>query len=244
MSIRIGTAGWSLTAEMKTELAECGSHLQRYASRFNCVEINSSFYKPHRRKTYERWADSVPNAFRFSVKVPKFVTHERRLRDSETEIARFFDEASGLGEKLGVYLVQLPPSLAFDRESCTTLFATLRSRSAVPIVVEPPHATCFTQETNEFLQDNDIGRVAADPGLLTIASVPGGNRSLSYYRLHGSPQMYYSNYSDEDLRLWHAKMTSDRSGECWCIFDNTALGAAFRNAMTLQQLDRREIQVP
>lgn len=236
MLIKIGTAGWSLTAEMKTELSETGTHLQRYATRFDCVEINSSFYRPHRRKTYERWADSVPITFRFSVKVPKVVTHERRLNDCETEMAQFFEESSGLGACLGVYLVQLPPSLAFDRKSCSAFFANARSRSETAFVVEPRHATWFTEEANACLQDLDIGRVAAHPAILPIALEPRGSQRVVYFRLHGSPRTYYSSYSDDDLRAWHAKIKTSSSGNCWCIFDNTAAGAAYPNAMTLQQL--------
>jgi uncharacterized protein YecE (DUF72 family) len=242
MLIRIGIAGWSLTAKMKAELPEVGSHLERYATRFHCVEINSSFYRPHRRTTYERWADSVLDAFRFSVKVPKVVTHERRLSDCDPELGRFLEESSGLKNKLGVFLVQLPPSFQFDRATCKTFFTSLRSRSQIPIVVEPRHATWFTDQCDAILKDLDVGRVAADPGLLPIAGEPGGSRRVRYFRLHGSPDMYYSNYSDDELRAWLQKMNGANSGECWCIFDNTAAGAAFHNAGTLQQFEQAELE--
>ncbi len=83
LSLRIGTAGWSVPALYAEEMPRGGSHLERYARRLNAVEINSSFYRPHQRKTYERWAQSTPADFRFSVKVPKAITHEARLADCD-----------------------------------------------------------------------------------------------------------------------------------------------------------------
>ena len=99
------------------------SVLARYARVFDCVEINSSFYRPHRRSTYERWAATVPNGFRFAVKVPKAITHEKRLVEAQPELERFLGEAGGLGETLGSLLVQMPPSLAFDAAELRSVFS-------------------------------------------------------------------------------------------------------------------------
>lgn len=127
----VGCAGWSLPREHWPAFSEEGSHLQRYASRFNAVEINSSFYRPHLPKTYERWAQSVPSAFRFSVKVPRRITHELRLRHCEAALDEFLAQCLHLGERLGCLLVQLPPSLnhepdvagAFLRRCASVLLA-------------------------------------------------------------------------------------------------------------------------
>src|ERR1700733_604079 len=110
----VGTAGWSVPSRYAAELPPGGSHLERYARRLDAVEINSSFYRPHQRKTYQRWAWSVPAGFRFSVKLPKAMTHEQRLADCGALLDRFVSEVTGLGDRLGVLLVQLPPQLAFD----------------------------------------------------------------------------------------------------------------------------------
>src|SRR5919106_6889056 len=96
---RIGTAGWSIPKEHAAPFPATGSHLERYASVFNAVEINSSFYRPHRPATYERWAASVPEGFRFAVKIPKAITHERRLNEAGDHLDRFLSEAQGLGSK-------------------------------------------------------------------------------------------------------------------------------------------------
>src|SRR5688500_14727284 len=135
----VGTAAWTLPREEQPNFPAEGTHLERYASRFTAVEINSSFYRPHRTKTYERWAASVPDGFRFSVKVPKAITHEARLRDVVAHLDSFLAEVGGLGEKLGCLLVQLPPSFVFGHDDVDTFFDTLRARTQVPVVCEPRH---------------------------------------------------------------------------------------------------------
>src|SRR5262245_14948488 len=113
-SIIVGCAGWNLRKEFAKNFPASGTHLERYATRFDGVEINSSFYRPHRTSSYRRWADATPPHFRFSVKIPKQITHVCRLINVDTYMDRFCEEVVGLGEKLGVLLAQLPPSLQFD----------------------------------------------------------------------------------------------------------------------------------
>ena len=125
----IGTAGWSLPRDVRESFASGGSHLERYASRFAGAEINSSFHRPHRPSTYARGGASVPPSFRFSVKAPKAITHERRLADPEPLLDTFLGEATALGERLGCLLVQLPPSLALEPEVATRFWAAMRNRS-------------------------------------------------------------------------------------------------------------------
>src|ERR671910_1309915 len=141
---RIGTAGWSIPKEHAAPFPATGSHLERYAKVLNAVEINSSFYRPHRTTTYERWAASVPESFRFAVKVPKAITHELRLKDADDLLDRFLSEVSGLGPKLGPLLVQLPPSLRFEDGVADIFLSELRSHVKGPIVCEPRHASWFT----------------------------------------------------------------------------------------------------
>src|SRR4051812_32687338 len=133
--IYLGTAGWSIRREHSGKFATIGTHLERYASLFNAVEINSCFYRPHRFSTYERWSASVPEHFRFAVKVPKVITHEARLVDPVPALDRFLWETSGLGTNLGPILVQLPPSLALDLDIATTFFRAMRDRFNGDIVL-------------------------------------------------------------------------------------------------------------
>lgn len=228
---RIGTAGWSIPREVAGAFPGDGSVLERYARMFPAVEINSSFYRPHRRTTYERWAASTPKSFRFAVKVPRTVTHERRLAEPADPLARFFEEIGGLGARLGPVLIQLPPSLAFDATAGRFL-ANWRKRHSGLTVLEPRHPSWFAPEVEERLIDARIARVAADPAVVPEAARPGGWSGLTYLRLHGSPVMYDSAYDDAALAE-AAAVLADRPVEAWCIFDNTRLGAAASDALRL-----------
>jgi uncharacterized protein YecE (DUF72 family) len=233
-TLRIGTAGWSITQPLRDCFPEAGSALERYAARFDAVEINSSFYRPHRPRTYLRWAASVPGHFRFAVKIPKLITHERRLRDVGDPLDRFLAEAGSLGEKLGPLLLQLPPSLAFDAAVAGDFLALLRLRFSGSVVCEPRHATWFTPEAEALLVDARVARVAADPAKVAQAAAPGGWPGLAYYRLHGSPRMYYSEYGMPYLEELAGRLAAGVAAEIWCVFDNTASGAALSDALTLR----------
>jgi uncharacterized protein YecE (DUF72 family) len=237
-TIRIGTAAWSIPKEHAAPFPVAGSHLERYGAAFNAVEINSSFYRSHRTATYERWAASVPKDFRFAVKVPKDITHERRLKDVDDLLDRFLSEAGGLGPKLGPLLVQLPPSLTFQAGIADRFLTELRSRVPGSIVCEPRHSSWFTPEVETLLDELRIARVAADPAPIAGADEPGGWRGLSYYRLHGSPRIYCSAYSPEYLAAIAELLARDAAAgvETWCIFDNTAAFAATGDALATRSL--------
>jgi uncharacterized protein YecE (DUF72 family) len=234
-TLRVGTAGWTIPAVVRDCFAGEGTHLQRYAGRFSCVEINSSFYRPHRPSTYARWAASVPDDFRFSLKVPKEITHTRRFVEVREPLERFLGESAALGEKRGVVLVQLPPSFAFDSAPADAFFAAVRERYDGLLACEPRHPTWFDAGAGDMLRRFHVARVAADPAAVPAAAVPGGWDGFAYYRWHGSPRMYYSAYDDAAL---HELAERVRSGgrPAWCIFDNTSLGAAAANALDLKEL--------
>jgi len=233
--VYVGTAGWTLPREQQPRFPAEGTHLQRYAAVLPAAEINTSFYRSHRASTWTRWADSVPEGFRFSAKLPRAITHTARLVDAEGALDAFLAEVSALGPKLGCVLVQLPPSLAFDAEVAGTFFGALRQRHAGFVACEPRHASWFTPEADALLADAEIARVAADPVRAPSADEPGGWPGLAYFRLHGSPRMYYSEYLPDYLDALAAQVTQARvrGAPVWCIFDNTTLGAATANALDL-----------
>jgi uncharacterized protein YecE (DUF72 family) len=232
---RIGCAGWAIPKAHKAEFPVEGSHLQRYAARFPVVEINSSFYRLHQPATYARWAESVPPEFRFSAKIPRAITHEQRLVAADVLIDVFLDEVICLGSKLGCLLVQLPPSLAYDRPSADAFLADLRERYHGPVVIEPRHPSWFTKEVVARLHARRVGQVAADPACVPAAAEPAGWPELIYVRLHGSPDIYYSAYDEPYLDHLAQRMRAyaARADEVWCIFDNTARFAATPNALGL-----------
>ncbi len=165
----IGCAGWTLPRDCLGELPGPGTHLERYGRVYPAVELNTTFYRPHRPETFERWAASVPAGFRFSLKTPRAVTHFRRLKN-----------------------------------------------------------------TDEMLAELEIARVAADPPRAEIDAQPGGWPELAYFRLHGSPRMYFSAYDDAFLDALARRVRRlRRAGDVWVIFDNTATRAAADNARSL-----------
>lgn len=212
--------------------------MQRYSARFPAVEINSSFYRPHRPATYAKWADSVGPDFRFSVKVPKQITHDRRLHDCEGLVDEFLGQCSQLGEKLGCLLIQLPPSLAFDNTQAERFFEALRDRYQGPAVLEPRHPSWLAPQAMAMLENERIGRVAADPSPLSGGDRPAGWPGIRYYRLHGSPRIYYSPYEETWLKQLAHQLKSAADTPTWCIFDNTASGAATSDALRLMELMR------
>lgn len=233
--IRVGTAGWTVPARTADAFPSEGSSLERYSSRFDCAEINSSFHRSHRPDTWRRWASSVPDHFRFSAKLPKEITHKRRLIDCSEPLADALAEMAELGAGLEVLLVQLPPSLAFEPAVAASFLAGLRDLWGRHLACEPRHPSWFEDGPDALLDRLRIARVAADPAKVPAAAEPGGWRGLSYYRLHGSPVVYRSSYDDGRLESYAARLAAGE-GECWCIFDNTASSAATADALKLQQL--------
>src|SRR5262245_37560136 len=181
-ALYVGCAGWSIAKEHASLFPPEGSHLERYAARFPAVEINSSFYRPHRPATYARWAASVPQEFRFAVKVPRDITHKSLLAGTADVLERFLDEVQNVGNRLGPLLFQLPPRFAFDRQLARTFFAALRQRFRGSVVCEPRHASWFAPEVETMLADFEVARVAGDPAVVPDAAVPGGWTVLRYYR--------------------------------------------------------------
>lgn len=233
--IRIATAGWSIRRDFAGKFPQAGSILEKYASLFNAVEVNSTFYRSHKASTFARWANSVPDEFRFSVKAPREITHLKRLVDCDAALAKFLAETGFLGAKRGPILIQLPPSLPFNAPVAEAFFALFRDRYAGPAACEPRHPSWFGLEADALLRARHISRVAADPAPAPQAARPGGFEGLIYHRLHGAPQMYYSAYAQQDLDHAAAKLLADAASERWCIFDNTASGAALANALDLRE---------
>jgi uncharacterized protein YecE (DUF72 family) len=234
----VGCAGWGIHKDVAGEFPPDGSQLERYAAVLPAVEINSSFYRPHRPQTYARWAAGVPDGFRFSVKLPRAITHDARLIDNggsvEALLDRFASEAGQLGDKLGCVLVQLPPSAAFDAGVAHDFLPRLRARFPCMLAWEARHPTWFGDDATEVLANAGVTRVRADPP----AGQPGPHvptTDAAYLRLHGAPRIYYSSYPDETLRRVEADVAAVTAAghDCWCIFDNTAAFAAVPNALAV-----------
>ncbi len=172
MDIRIGTAGWSIPVQSKNQFAAEGSHLERYSRRFNCVEINSSFYRDHLASTYKKWAACTPEDFQFSVKLSQYFTHDCRLREVGERLRSVLENIQMLGEKWKVLLIQLPPSLNFEQIIVERFLENLRQWHSGPVVFEPRHLTWHSPDAHRILGDFAIDRVEADPECCPIEIPP------------------------------------------------------------------------
>jgi uncharacterized protein YecE (DUF72 family) len=234
--IRIGTAGWSIPRAAASRFGSAGTHLERYARRLDCAEINSSFHRPHAFATYAKWRDSTPPAFRFAVKIPRTITHDLKLQRAREPFIAFLGQTDGLAEKRGPLLLQLPPSLNFDGPVVTRFLNMVRRVYAGPIVCEPRHATWFSPLVASLLERYRISRVAADPPRVPDATTPGGWARVAYFRLHGSPRTYWSRYEKDAIAALASTIGRiSTAGQVWCVFDNTASGAAIENAWELRE---------
>lgn len=228
----IGCAGWAIPRDAAAAFPGEGSHLERYARVFPAVEINSSFYRPHQAKTYARWAACVPGSFRFAVKLPRSITHEHKLVATGLLLQQFEDEVAGLENKLGALLVQLPPKQGFDAAVAGAFFAGLRERFGCLLACEARHPDWFGEAATGLLTGLGVTRVIADPP----AGQPGPHVPTTadiYARLHGHPRIYYSAYASDYLAQLGADMRTHRAAgrDVWCMFDNTASGAAVPDAL-------------
>lgn len=223
----IATAAWSIPKTVVGQFAREGSGLTRYASVFNGVEINSTFYRRHKSSTFARWAESVPDGFQFSIKIPKEITHDQAMKRIGALLDIFLEDIAPLREKRGPLLCQLPPSLAFDLEDMDSAFNTIRNSDSGSVVIEVRHKSWASDEAVALLKKYAIDRVLADPAPVWTAE--DFSHRPSYVRLHGKPKIYYSSYTDEEIRSFSKLLGSDS----WCVFDNTASGAAIENALTM-----------
>ena len=168
--------------------------------------------------------------------MPRTITHERKLQDAQELFVTFLEQTEGLAEKRGPILVQLPPSLSFDASVVTRFLDEVRTVYKGTMVCEPRHATWFSPEVASLLDGYGISRVAADPPPVPEATAPAGWARLAYFRLHGSPRTYWSRYDEHAVATLAATVRSISSAaDVWCVFDNTASGAAIDNACELRE---------
>jgi len=236
--IFVGTAGWSIPKTSRGDFFAADvvkpDHLAAYAARFNGVEINSAFHRDHQPGTYAKWARSTPDDFRFSIKLAKRFTHEHKLKVDTADLRGVIEGITQLGEKLGVILVQIPPRLEFDEATVEEFFAPLRELYLGPVAFEARHPSWAQREATRSFEEYEVARVLADPD--RIGPAPAIRRApVTYVRLHGSPKVYYDAYDVAALERWAVTVRA-ASHETWCMFDNTARGAATVNAMQMQAL--------
>lgn len=236
----IGTSGWHYShwrgAFYPEELAP-REWLSYYTQRFPTVELNGSFYRQPRTSTWELWRKTAPEGFRFAVKASRFLTHIRRLANPQEPLERVLSGARLLGDRLGPVLYQLPPGFHRTPENVERLEAFLPLLPGdVRHAIEFRHRSWFVDETAELLRRHGIAFCSFDMVGLEcplLATAP-----FAYVRFHGSEALYASNYTDEMLEGWAARLRdlAREADELYIYFNNDACGYAIANARTLAEL--------
>ncbi len=232
--IRIGTSGWTYP-EWRGSFYPKGlpqkQELEHLAARVDSLELNGTFYALRQPSHYRSWAARTPDDFVLAVKAPKLITHTKRLRHVEHDLTEFFDSGvDELGAKLGPILWQLPPSLPFEPTRLATFLASLPdARHAI----EARHPSFHSPDFLDLLRAHDVAAVLADSaGRFPVIDEPTAD--FVYVRLHGSQELYASDYGPAELDDWAARVrTWAEDRDVFVYFDNTMAGAAPYNAIGL-----------
>jgi uncharacterized protein YecE (DUF72 family) len=237
----IGTSGWHYDdwrGRFYPEKLPKAQWLEFYAGRFNTLELNNTFYRLPKESVFQNWHDASPEGFIFSVKVSRFITHIKRLKDCEDEVDKFMSRASLLQEKLGPILYQLPPGRHRDDEVLVNFLSILPR--GMKHVIEFRHESWFTEEVFEILRRYHAGFCVFDMPKLSSPLV--ATADFAYIRFHGSGSLYSSCYSDEELAGWAEKIAelSEKHERVFIYFNNDVAGYALENAATIRDyLDRQ-----
>jgi uncharacterized protein YecE (DUF72 family) len=240
VTVRIGTSGWQYRdwrgAFYPPRLAQA-RWLEAYADAFATVESNNAFYRLPERHVFEAWAERTPDDFVMAVKMSRFLTHIRRLRDPDEPVQRFLDRAGGLGNKLGPVLIQLPPQFGADHDR---LAATLeRFPGDMRVAVEFRHRSWFTDATRSLLERHGAALCLADRrGLQTPA---WRTADWTYLRLHEGRASPHPCYGRASLRTWVERLRDGwgADAEAWVYFNNDPRGCAPRDAARFGALAAR-----
>ncbi len=208
--------------------------LTLYSQAFNSVEINSTFYRKPTAKTLLKWADETPDGFRFFIKIPKVISHEQRLKDSKEEISEFCRHIQlHLKEKLSGFLYQFPPSFKNTPENIDLILNNLDFNYLN--VIEFRHESWWREEIFHLLKEHHI----VFSGVSFQGNLPEdviiNHSEVLYYRLHGTPVLYKSEYSHEFLNGLAEKIKAGQH-ETFIFFNNTWGIAAINNSLYLKEI--------
>ncbi len=237
--IRIGTSGWRYPEWRDGFYRGVPQRrwLDHLAAHVGTIEVNNSFYRLQPPEHYRKWAAETPGGFVFAVKGSRLITHHKRLRRIEDALTAFLGSLA-LGPKQGPILWQLPSNLRFDR---TLLEDFLGALPPGLHAVEPRHESFRTDAYFDLMRRNNVAHVVSDAP--TFPCIEAVTADFAYVRLHGHEELYISEYSDDQLDEWAAKIHS-WGRDTYVYFDNTMHGAAPYNALTLASRTARSAWAP
>jgi uncharacterized protein YecE (DUF72 family) len=236
-----GTSGWSYkhwSEIFYPKGIKPDKYLEYYTLKFMCVELNSSFYNLPLKSTVSGWMNRTPDTFKFCPKMSRFITHQLQLMNVEEALQKFFDVFEGLKIKLGPVLIQLPPGLSYDRSLICSFFDLIKEKySHYRFAVEIRNRSWINESFFDFLAQCGIAFVIADSGnrFPYFETVTAG---FVYLRFHGREQLYASDYSETDLRIYAEKILNwlSENKEVWVFFNNDYHGFAVKNAERLREI--------
>jgi uncharacterized protein YecE (DUF72 family) len=237
--LSIGTSGWNYK-NWKEDFYQGVPQkrwLEHYASRFDSVEVNATFYRQLKEDTYSKWMRQTPESFSFAVKGTRFVTHVKRLKDPEESVLKQRDNVAPLFPRLDAVIWQLPASLQKDAARLRDFAESLsRNWSHTPHAVEFRHESWFDEEVARILKENGLANCLSDAPDWPMWDRVTSN--LVYVRLHGHTELYRSEYSESDLGQWAERIRRwlDQGNAVRVYFDNTDGNHAFRNAFRLREM--------
>jgi uncharacterized protein YecE (DUF72 family) len=236
--MRVGTSGW-MYDDWRGQFYPDGvprrAWLSHYADVFDTVEINNAFYRLPSADTFAGWRSQSPPGFCFAVKMSRYLTHIKRLRDPAEPVARFLRHAGGLADRLGPVLLQMPPTLHADPR---LLDATLRLFPAgVRVAVEPRHESWWTSDTRTVLESNGAALAWADRLGRPVTPL-WTTASWGYLRLHEGRANPRPSYGRGALASWVGRLREayGAAPDAYVYFNNDPGGAAVRNAATFRDL--------
>lgn len=209
--------------------------LEYYCQHFNTTEINSTFYRLPNEKVFKNWHQRVPKNFVFSVKIPKIITHIKKLKDCKSILKTFLKRVLFLKEKLGPLLVQLSPSFKKDIKTLKNFIRTIKDQTSpsLKLAFEFRNESWCDQEVYRILKNENCAWVIADspfwPKIFQVTA------DFVYIRMHGSKVLFGSEYTKEELEGLAKKIKKwqKQNLEVYCYFNNDSKGYAVKNAKEL-----------
>lgn len=205
-----------------------------YCEHFNTYEMNATFYKFPTAKSLLAWYEKSPDGFVFSVKAPKLITHIKKFTDCAHEISEFYKVCrEGVQDKLGCVLFQLPPSFHYSPERLALIISQMDTNFRN--VVEFRHASWWTQEVYDAFTLNKL--IFCSVNHPTLPATIVATAATGYVRLHGNPNLFYSEYSAEELsNLYDEIQRAKKLNEVFIYFNNTASTAGIVNALRMKEM--------
>jgi len=232
---RIGTSGWIYPHWKEVfypSQVPQSRWLEFYATHFDTVEVNATFYRLPKARTFENWHERTPENFLWAIKANKYITHTKRLKDSKEPLERLYEGLKGLKKKVGPILFQLPPGLSFEPDLFRQFSKNLNT--SYRHVFEIRHPSWVHEHVFEILRENNVAFCLSD----TAGRYPYHEvltADFLYIRLHGSKKLYASKYTEKELQAWAEKI-KDWNMETYLYFDNDYQGYAIENARRLREI--------